>query len=364
LQRRLQMLESSGSGSRRLLTRGSEGLRRIAQRVASGRSDKKALILLYHRTAKVNSDPWGLSVTPRHFAEHLEVLRQCATPIQLQQLVQTSFDDLPERSVVVTFDDGYADNLYNAKPLLERYAIPATIFLTTGYIGYEREFWWDELDRLLLQPGTLPRALRLSINGSTYQWDLGEAAHYSEDDSQRHRHWKIRKDAPSSRHHLYRSLCELLNPLPEGERQKVLDELLTWAGAQPTSRPTHRPLSLTEVASLAKGELIEVGAHTVTHPALSALPVASQLDEIQGSKTWLEEILDCSVSSFAYPYGGQSDYTEETINIVREAGFASACSNFPGLTKEQTDPLQFPRVNSPNRNGETFTQWLSRWLSD
>jgi peptidoglycan/xylan/chitin deacetylase (PgdA/CDA1 family) len=103
---------------------------------------------------------------------------------------------------------------------------------------------------------------------------------------------------------------------------------------------------------------------TVTHPALSALPAVSQRDEIQGRKTWLEVILDRPVNGFAYPYGGRSEYTEVTINIVREAGFASACSNFPGFTKGGTDPLQLPRVNSPNSNGEKFTQWLSRWLSD
>jgi peptidoglycan/xylan/chitin deacetylase (PgdA/CDA1 family) len=343
--------------------RGTGQLRRIA-RSAIGRYDKKILILLYHRVAKLNSDPWGLAVTPRHFAEHLDTLRECATPVQLQQLFQVSFNDLPERPVVVTFDDGYADNLYNAKPLLERYGIPATIFLATGFMGYEREFWWDELDRLLLQPGTVPGALRLSVSGSTYQWELGEAAQYSADASQRHRKWKIRKDAPSSRHQLYRSLCELLNPLPEDERKEVLDELLTWAGAEPASRPTHRPLSLMEAVSLAKGELIEVGAHTAAHPVLSTLPASSQRDEIRGSRTWLEEILNRPVRSFAYPYGGRSDYTVETISLVREAGFSCACSNFPGLVERSTDLFQLPRVYPPNSGGKSFANWLSRWFSD
>jgi peptidoglycan/xylan/chitin deacetylase (PgdA/CDA1 family) len=345
-----------------VILRGIEGLRRTARRAAR-RSEKGVLILLYHRVAKVNSDPWALAVTPRRFAEHLEILRQYATPIQLQQLVQASFDDLPDRSVVVTFDDGYADNLYNAKPLLERHGVPATIFLATGYMGYKREFWWDELDRLLLQPGTVPGTLRLSVGGETFQWELGEAAHYSENDAQRDRHWRFRKDAPSSRHQLYRSLCEMLNPLPEGERQEVLDKLLTWAGTEPAARPTHRLLSLAEAVALAKGNLIEVGAHTVTHPALSTLPAPSQRDEIRGSKTWLEEILNRPVNSFAYPYGGPSDYTAETISVVREAGFSCACSNFPGVVDRSTDPFQLPRVYAPNCGRERFAKWLFRWLS-
>ncbi len=91
--------------------------------------------------------------------------------------------------------------------------VPATVFVTTGYIGHEREFWWGELDRLLLQPGTLPERLRLSVKGSIYRWNLGEAARHSEEASQRYRRWRAWEEASSSRHYLYRSLWELLNPL-------------------------------------------------------------------------------------------------------------------------------------------------------
>jgi len=150
---------------------------------------------------------------------------------------------LPRRAVVVTFDNGYSDNLYNAKPLLERYDIPATIFVTTGCIGREREFWWDELERLLLQPGTLPETLRLSINGNPCQWELGETAHYSEDDCRHHRSWNVGKDDPTARQCLYRSLYQRLLPLSEEEREKVLDELGRWAGTEPRARSTHHVLS-------------------------------------------------------------------------------------------------------------------------
>jgi peptidoglycan/xylan/chitin deacetylase (PgdA/CDA1 family) len=204
----------------------------------------------------------------------------------------------------------------------------------------------------------------LSISGDTYQWELGEAAYYSEDASLRYRKWRAWKDVPTARHHLYRSLWELLNPLTEAEQRKVLDELLTWAGAEPTVRPTHRFLTLEEMVALARGKLIEVGAHTVTHPALSALPAASQREEIKKSKARLEAILERPITSFAYPYGQQIHYSAETVSIVREAGFSCACSSFTGVVERFTDQYQLPRFRVPDCNGERFAKRLSRWFSN
>src|SRR5215207_9567 len=276
-----------------MIRRGFGRAWRVAQWGARNRSWRRAFILLYHQVTELRSDPWALGVTPRHFAEHLEILQQHVYSTRLQQLSQgLAESNLRDRSVVVTFDDGYADNLHEAKPLLERYGIPATVFLTTGYVGHEREFWWDKLDRLLLQPGVLPEVLCLSINGSTYRWALGEEARYSADAARRYQSWRAWEDPPTARHSLYISLWELLHSLTEGERRRALDELLAWAGTEPAAHPIHRPLSLEEAVVLAQGELIEVGAHTVTHPALSTLPTAAQQTEVLQSKAQLEEILD------------------------------------------------------------------------
>ncbi len=318
---------------------------------------------MYHRVAELRSDPWALAVAPRRFDEHLEFLRQHARPMRLRQLSQSLLNgnNLTDRSVIVTFDDGYADNLHNAKPLLERYGIPATVFLTTGYIGQEREFWWDELDRLLLRPGVLPERLSLTIDGNAYRWELGEAARYGEDAARRHRRWRAWEEDPSPRHSLYNSLWELLRPMAEGERRRVLDELRGWAGAEPTSRPSHHLLSLEEAVALAQGELIEVGAHTVTHPTLSTLPPATQRDEILGSKARLEEILGHPVTSFSYPYGNRS---AETVGIVRNAGFACACSTRTDVVGPSTNRFRLPRVQVQDWDGEEFATWLSKWFSD
>src|SRR3989337_311080 len=86
------------------------------------RLTSRSLILTYHRVAEKDIDPWSLCVTPQHFAEHLEVLKQFAQPIGLIEMVEALLAcNIPDRSAVVTFDDGYANNLYNAKPLLELY---------------------------------------------------------------------------------------------------------------------------------------------------------------------------------------------------------------------------------------------------
>jgi peptidoglycan/xylan/chitin deacetylase (PgdA/CDA1 family) len=330
--------------------------RRVRNQIAPG-----ALILMYHRIADEDSDPWGLCVKPQHFAKHLEVLRKRLRPLPLQQLTQ----ELDEgkrlrRSVAITFDDGYVDNLQTAKPLLERFHIPATIFVASGYTGQEREFWWDELERLFLRPGTLPKSLALKIEGRHYRWELGTDAHYSEAAFQRDRTWQAeRQKPPSIRHSLYHSIWQLLKPLPENERRQLLDELLIWADAKPEGRATHRPLTQAEVLALEQGNCIEVGAHTVMHPFLSALPVAAQQQEIQQGKIHLESILGHPVKSFAYPYG---DYTADTVAVVQKAGFTCACSTDKGNVRQQSDRFQLPRVGIQDWDKDEFARRLSRWF--
>src|SRR6185369_2424037 len=90
----------------------------------------KALILMYHRVAHVSADPFSLSVAPLHFAEQLDVLRKRAYAMRLQELTAALCDgNIAPRSVVLTFDDGYVDNLETARPLLEHHDIPATVFI-------------------------------------------------------------------------------------------------------------------------------------------------------------------------------------------------------------------------------------------
>ena len=130
---------------------------RIMQAPIIMQAPPKAVILMYHRITRTELDPWGMCVSPENFSEQLESIRRVATPMSLVDFVRArQSGDLPERAVVVTFDDGYVDNFEVALPILRQHRVPATLFVATCNIGTDREFWWDRLETLLLATGTLP----------------------------------------------------------------------------------------------------------------------------------------------------------------------------------------------------------------
>jgi peptidoglycan/xylan/chitin deacetylase (PgdA/CDA1 family) len=329
-------------------------MRRLKRRLSHG-----TLILVYHRINDAALDPWALSVRPDHFAEHLAVLQRLFHPISLKELAQSlqGGTKLKPNSVVITFDDGYADNLHNAKPILERFDCPATIFLVTGVIGSPAEFWWDELSSLLLQPHPLPEHLQLSIQGKIHTWHLGSAVEFSQVEYARCIHWRAGWPAPSFRHDLYWQIWQLMHPLSTDAQNEVMNALRTWADSK-HSQPFHRILDQKECLDLAQAEQIEIGAHTIHHASLAPLPHAVQCSEISGSKRDLESLLNRPAQFFSYPFGKHRDYTPETIALVRESGFLAACSNESGFVNIGTDPFQLPRVYISDCSGAEFEHYL------
>jgi peptidoglycan/xylan/chitin deacetylase (PgdA/CDA1 family) len=321
------------------------------------------VILMYHRVASPASDPQLLCVTPPRFAEHLAVIQERFRVIPLRELVRRSYAGESLRGIAaITFDDGYADNLHHARPVLERFGVPATVFVASGYVGGSAEFWWDELERLLLQPGTLVPALHLQVAGHHYTWDLNADARYETAAFERHRSWNVQQRiTPTRRHALYRCLHTLLFMLTSAQREDVLDQLRTWANRERHGRPTHLPLTEDETVALAKDGLVEIGAHTVTHPVLSMLPIAEQKAEIAVSKARLQHIIGQPVASFAYPYGTLSDYKAETVKAVEQLGFECACSTFPNVVTSGRERFQLPRFTVRDWNGDELRRHLQAW---
>jgi peptidoglycan/xylan/chitin deacetylase (PgdA/CDA1 family) len=324
---------------------------------------KKAMILVYHRVAEANVDPWALGVSPAHFAQHLQVLTAIANPISLQQLIGAKSDgELPPRPVCITFDDGYADNLHAAKPALESYRVPGTVFITPGYIGVPENLWWDELAKIVLDPASRQRELSMSLNGSHYAYAF-PPADWEPGGPDPHARWRAWERAPGPRQSAYLAIYRMLVKLSDSEREGALEQLRR-DGTSYTDRRQHRCLTEVELRELAQGELVEIGAHTLTHPVLASLAPEQQQHEIAGSKLRLEALTGRNISSFAYPYGKKNHYTRQTVSTVQASGFACACSNFGGLVTRSSNRFTLPRFQPMDWDGDQFADAVEGWYRE
>ena len=134
-------------------------------------SSSGSIILCYHRVASGDDDPFQLCVTPENFAAHLDEIVRHGEPSTLDEFA------LPSRRprVVVTLDDGYADNLTNALPIAEAKGVPITVFVTSGAVDAEQPFWWDRLGTLLASRPPGVREINLPLAGGAVRIALGSA---------------------------------------------------------------------------------------------------------------------------------------------------------------------------------------------
>jgi peptidoglycan/xylan/chitin deacetylase (PgdA/CDA1 family) len=204
-------------------------------------------------------------------------------------------------------------------------------------VGGAREFWWDELEKLVFQQALWTAPVELTANGRTHSFQM---------------------DCETARKPVYFSLYDFLQPLTHEARLELLDELLRRTNQTASVRPSHQVMTREEVSKLAGMGLFEIGAHTVTHPKLSAQSAATQQAEVVGSKKWLDEIVGKPTGGFAYPYGGSDHYTQATVQAVRNAGFRNACTTVARDVKKIDSPLELPRFNITDMNGEEFERLL------
>jgi peptidoglycan/xylan/chitin deacetylase (PgdA/CDA1 family) len=308
------------------------------QRWLSSRFSDRAVILGYHKIGEVSDDFYEICVSSKHFSEHLGILRRDYHPICLTEMVShLKNGTLPHKSVAITFDDGYADNLLQAKPLLEHFDIPATIFISPGNLG--GEFWWDELERLILTTAKLPESIRSSMDGEILELNTNKTG---------------------TRKQLLKMLYERLLMMKAQERDAVLDNLRSWAGDTLKAPPASRLLQPAEIIQLAGGGLIEIGAHTMTHPILPRLPISEQKKEIQDSKDLLEDILGKPVTGFAYPNGS---FNQDTEAVVKESGFQYACSSKRDVIWRRQQIYHLPRFWPKDWDGNRMINDMSFWLN-
>jgi len=298
----------------------------------------RVIILMYHRVIETSSDFWNLCVSPKHFSEHLRILRQYYRVLSLHELSNALKNKrLPKRGVILTFDDGYADNLWNAKPLLEKYEVPATVFVASDSVD-NNGFWWDELEQALLQPRKLPKSLQLNVHGRSYEWPTMNS---------------------NQRKHAYLAIHKILLPLEFSDRDQFLVELFAWAGLDKIARSGNRPLTTAELIKLSQSEFIDIGAHTVTHASLSILSHAEQIREIEGCRQKLRAIVGDRVDTFSYPFG---NFTSETVNIVKKSGFEMALTSEKNAVEVGANQFQLGRFEVGDWEGEEFKHYLHKFF--
>jgi peptidoglycan/xylan/chitin deacetylase (PgdA/CDA1 family) len=320
--------------------------------------EHRAVVLMYHRIASLDVDPWQLAVSPANFEEQLDVLRKKKLVIPVNELADSISGSLPRNTVSLTFDDGYIDNLQAAKPLLEKYDCPASFFIATGYVGQQHEFWWDELERILLKTPVLPASFSMLIDDEPYTYDLGSDFELTPELVKKHESWIWPETPPTRRCDMYLSVWERLKPLPDQHLKVSMHTIRSWA-QNSQDQKDQWPMSEAELRELASHALFEIGIHTVSHPALSFHDYEVQHREISASRRFLQERFGDSVSTIAYPYG---NYNETTIRVVKDLQLTAGFTTHDRLIMKKADPYRLGRFQVKNWNGDEFEKQLRRWF--
>lgn len=271
-------------------------------------------ILAYHRVIDIAVeddfafDPELVSASCAQFRAQMEYVRAHHDPIRFSDLL-AAFDGgtpLPARPLIVTFDDGYSDNYTNAFPVLRELQIPATIFVSTGYVGGTDTFWYDHVAHALY------RAPEGEVN---LPW-LGP---------------RMRLDDVPSRRRAAKVALRHLCRIPDLERRQCIQRLATEIdfNIEIVDRAWSQPMTWSQVREMSSAG-IEFGAHTVSHPVLSRCDDDVLQRELVDSKARLEQETGVSADVMSYPFGYPDDYDERTPRAARAAGFRLATSYLAG----------------------------------
>lgn len=224
-------------------------------------------------------------------------------------------------SVLITFDDGYADNYSLALPVLKKHAVPAVFFVPSKMIEDRELGWWD------LISWTIKRTSKnsLSWGDKSFRFPEEKSAAIS------YFHKKMQLEKYEATRSLVAELAERLGvELPNKEARDR--ELMTWA-------------QLREAANAG----VTIASHTHSHRVLATLDEKSQREELATSKAFIEEKIGMPVRSIAYPVGGYRHFTETTRKVARDAGYAIGYSFCTGFNRwGSIAPFDVKRLGPPN----------------
>jgi len=268
-------------------------------------------IVVYHGFCGPDErNPEYVSVTA--LRRQLAYIRKNYRPMRLSELGRAlaTGKPLPPRTVAITIDDGYTDFLRWAYPLLKEFDVPATLFVVSSFPDTNQWIWPDRFRYLRdrsagvpeLAPGQSPATLAA------------------------------------------------LKRMTVDERDRHIAELAQHAGV---TFPQHVPdpyklLSWAEITVLAASGLIEIGAHSRTHPIFTTLDAEQSWDEIQRARVELQQRLNIPVDCFCYPNGMKGDYRSDQMEMVGRAGYVCAVAAHIGYVTPAANRFALPRIGGQN----------------
>lgn len=310
-----------------LVGSGVAGLARI-------RDTHEASILSFHGLCEgMGTDrvlDWSLHLPLEIFRRVCAFLASNYSVVSLQSVVDRlkAGEKLEPNSVVLTFDDGYASNYHLAWPVLREFNLSATIFVTTGFLDGTEPMWFQRLDQAL---------------GTSVKPFLDWKSPHGKD--------RLPLGTREKRQRALGRLLPELKHMPDEDMLGEIDRIEQALGTEPPAvgalPEPMRPMTWQQVWELAATGLIDFGGHTHTHPVLSRCRPEAMRGEIFTCHERLRQELGRAPRLFAFPNGGQGDYSDGTLALLREVGFESACTMRNGRIDQNSSLMELPRYGSP-----------------
>lgn len=282
----------------------------------------EVVILMYHGVVSDEPDlpDWCLLQKDR-FENQIEFLKQHFNIISLSAAVKGLKDgSIVGPTAVITFDDGYSNNYEVAFPILKEHQVPATIYLTTRFIGTDETIWTGVLQDAFTKTSLTKmewRGQKLNLGSNSKKKASLELVKLI-----------LKKEHFSE---IEKSTKEIVEYLSDGKSFQIEYD------------SPYRMLNSDMITEMSSSGLIEFGAHTHNHPILSGLSKQEQKDEINESIRIVSDLTGSKCFSFAYPNGVEGDYTESTITILRGLDVSVALSTQLGLCNMHTPLLDCKR---------------------
>lgn len=297
------------------------GAHRVLRMVGTWRG---LVVLNYHRIGEGNTSEFDhgvFSATQPQFADQLRLIARHCDVIGIRDLDRAVLDRRG-RYALITFDDGYRDNYELAFPVLRDQRLPATFFITTGFLDDGLIAWWDEIAWMVRRSAND----RLPAN----RWTGAE----------------LNFDPPH-RESTVRRLLRVYKGLPGEQTGKFLDWLAEATGSGRCPPETVRSLWMSwDMLRAMRAAGMDVGGHTVNHPILARHTPGEQWQEIQGSKQRIESELGEPIEAFSYPVGQPDSFDATTQDLLRRAGYRWGFSFHGGFVHGAgLNPFSVPRLS-------------------